>query len=85
MSEDVSNVHQLIVENENIINIDNRVMRDMGSVGAFFWSKDLLFSDFSPWLSYERNSCTARVFLQNKGTVRGLGPETPMLKLASYM
>ena len=72
MSEDVSNVHQLIEENENIINIDNREMRDMGSVGAFFWFKDLLFNDFSPWLSYERNFCITRVFLQNKGMVKGL-------------
>jgi hypothetical protein len=36
MSEDVFNVHQLIEENENIINIDNREMRDMGSIGVFF-------------------------------------------------
>jgi hypothetical protein len=36
MSEDVSHVHQLIEENENIINIDNKEMRDIGSIGVFF-------------------------------------------------
>jgi hypothetical protein len=39
MSEDVSNVHQLIEENENIINTDNREMRDMGSIGVFSSSR----------------------------------------------